>query len=82
VWKIVRLSVYFPHHFLVAVDVDGEADEEDGHVEERDKEINSEKEKFDEENNALTNGCSPELANGEVTTLSLLRKNGSLLQSQ
>jgi hypothetical protein len=74
---MVKIILFFP---FITADIDGDADEEDGHVEERDKEINSEKEKLDEEN-SLTNGCS-ELANGEVTTLSLLRKNGSLLQSQ
>ncbi|XP_029733582.1 transcription factor SPT20 homolog isoform X2 [Aedes albopictus] len=60
---------------------DADADEEDGHNgrDERDREINGEKEKLDEDGSLRDDG-SPEPPNGEI--VSILRKNGSLLQSQ
>ncbi|XP_058838927.1 alpha-protein kinase 1 isoform X2 [Topomyia yanbarensis] len=60
---------------------DADADEEDGHNgrDERDREINGEKEKLDEDGSLRDDG-SPEPPNGEI--VSILRRNGSLLQSQ
>uniref|UniRef100_A0A182IMT0 Uncharacterized protein n=1 Tax=Anopheles atroparvus TaxID=41427 RepID=A0A182IMT0_ANOAO len=63
---------------------DAEADEEDGQNGRGDDrgdrgDINGEKEKLDEEHSLRDDG-SPEPPNGEI--VSILRKNGSLLQSQ
>lgn len=64
---------------------DAEADEEDGQNgragdDRGDRgDVNGEKEKLDEEHSLRDDG-SPEPPNGEI--VSILRKNGSLLQSQ
>lgn len=76
-----RLTKLFHSSPFTLTVEDADADEEDGHNgrDERDREINGEKEKLDEDGSLRDDG-SPEPPNGEI--VSILRKNGSLLQSQ
>lgn len=84
----LKLIFTFPCFFSPAHQVeDAEADEEDGQNGRSDErgdrgdrgDLNGEKEKLDEEHSLRDDG-SPEPPNGEI--VSILRKNGSLLQSQ
>ncbi len=67
---------------IFAVDIDGEAEDDDGHNEERDsRDTQNEKEKIEEGN--LSDGSSPEPPNSnDSVIIPILKKNGPLLQSQ